>query len=77
MACAGRVGSGASPTADLPSAGVLVHHAQRDAEQLAQWLRAAEPPVFARIQDGGVLLDMRTVSSSEQLLLQQLFENAS
>jgi len=77
MACAGRVGSGASPTADLPSAGVLVHHAQRDAEQLAQWLRAAEPPVFARIQDGGVLLDMRTVSSSEQQLLQQLFENAS
>jgi len=70
--CAGRVGSGASPTEDLPSVGILLRKQGSDAEQIAQALRDAEPPVFARIQEEGVLLDLRTVSPSEQEFLQDL-----
>ena len=70
--CAGRVGSGASPTADLPSAGVMLNSSDCDAQQLAQRLRDAEPPMFARIQDDGVLLDLRTVSTEELQLLEDL-----
>ena len=33
----------------------------RSAERLAASLRAADPPVFARIQDGALLLDPRTL----------------
>lgn len=69
--CAGRVGSGASPTEDLPSAGVLLQQQGLDAEQLAQRLRDFEPPTFARIQDEAVLLDLRTVADHEQVILQQ------
>ncbi|MCP4094014.1 MAG: L-seryl-tRNA(Sec) selenium transferase [Planctomycetes bacterium] len=69
--CAGRVGSGASPTEDLPSAGVLLAQEGLDAEQLAQRLRDADPPTFARIQDEAVLLDLRTVADHELVILQQ------
>jgi L-seryl-tRNA(Ser) seleniumtransferase len=73
VACAGRVGSGASPTADLPGSGVLLQRQGEDAEALARRLRDAEPPLFARIQEAGVLLDLRTVSPDEQLLIARLF----
>ncbi|MDP7063367.1 MAG: L-seryl-tRNA(Sec) selenium transferase [Planctomycetota bacterium] len=73
--CAGRVGSGASPTEDLPSAGVLLTQDGLSAEQLVQRLRDAEPPTFARIQDEAVLLDLRTVAEHELEILQQLLSS--
>ena len=38
----------------------------RSAERLAAQLRAADPPVFARIQDDAVLLDPRTLLPGEE-----------
>jgi L-seryl-tRNA(Ser) seleniumtransferase len=37
----------------------------RDADALAARLRRADPPVMARIEDGRVLLDPRTVLPGE------------
>jgi len=69
--CNGRVGSGASPTEDLPSAGVLIRHASRDATDLAHALRLSEPPIFSRIQDESVLLDLRTVAEEQEPIVLQ------
>lgn len=66
VSCAGRVGSGASPTEDLASAGVLLRYAGLDAPELAHVLRMSEPPIFARVQEDGVLMDLRTVGEGTE-----------
>ena len=50
-----RVGGGALPLAELPSAACAVE------EELAEPLRAGEPPVIAVVRDGRTLLDCRTL----------------
>lgn len=64
-ACESRVGSGASPTAGIPSWGVQLTAQAVAGEVLAAQLRALEPPVFARVQDEGLLLDLRTMSEAD------------
>jgi L-seryl-tRNA(Ser) seleniumtransferase len=54
----GRVGGGSLPTRELPSWAVAL---PGSADALAAALRAGSPPVVARIADGRVLLDLRTV----------------
>ena len=63
--CASQAGSGSIPARDLPSRGVRVTLAGRPADALAAALRRGEPPVVARIQDGALLLDVRTLADSE------------
>jgi L-seryl-tRNA(Ser) seleniumtransferase len=53
-----QVGGGAFPTARIASAGIAL---PGDADRVDVRLRASEPPVIARISDGRVLLDLRTV----------------
>ncbi len=72
--CESRVGSGASPTAGMPSWGV--HLAGGPAEDMAAALRALEPPVFARVQEDGVLLDVRTLGEDDLADLRRLFAGA-
>ena len=54
-----RVGGGALPLAELPSAACAVE------EELAEALRLGEPPVVALVRDGRTLLDCRTLSDEE------------
>ena len=54
-----RVGGGALPLAELPSAACAVE------ESLAEALRLGEPPVIAVVRDGRTLLDCRTLSDAE------------
>jgi L-seryl-tRNA(Ser) seleniumtransferase len=54
-----RVGGGALPLAELPSAACAVE------EELAERLRFAEPPIIALVRDGRTLLDCRTLSDAE------------
>jgi L-seryl-tRNA(Ser) seleniumtransferase len=54
-----RVGGGALPLAELPSAGCAVE------EELAAALRAGDPPVIGVVRDGRTLLDCRTLSDAE------------
>ncbi len=58
----GAVGGGALAEAPLASAGVAL---EGDAEALAARLRAGDPPVVGRIQQGRLLLDARTVLPGE------------
>ena len=54
-----RVGGGALPLAELPSAACAVE------ESLAERLRLCEPPVIAVVRDGRTLLDCRTLTDRE------------
>jgi len=54
-------GGGSSPLATLPSYGVELRDAERNADELAGRLRRGRPRVAARIADGAVVLDLRTV----------------
>jgi L-seryl-tRNA(Ser) seleniumtransferase len=53
------VGGGSLPGTSLPTAVIAIDHPQPD--QLAAALRAGDPPVITRIQDGRLLLDPRTI----------------
>jgi L-seryl-tRNA(Ser) seleniumtransferase len=57
-----KVGGGALPLLELPGPAVAV---DGPAEELAARLRAADPPVAGRIQDGRLLLDPRTLADDE------------
>ncbi|HUG65512.1 MAG TPA: L-seryl-tRNA(Sec) selenium transferase [Gaiellaceae bacterium] len=54
-----RVGGGALPLAELPSAACAVE------ESLAEPLRRGETPVIALVRDGRTLLDCRTLTEAE------------
>jgi len=55
----GRVGGGALPLAELPSAACAIE------ESLAARLRLGDPPVVGLVRDGRLLLDARTLTDAE------------
>jgi L-seryl-tRNA(Ser) seleniumtransferase len=57
-----RVGGGALPLAELPSFGVRL---EGDAELLAARLRDGDPAVLARVSDGALVLDCRTLGDAD------------
>ncbi len=59
------IGGGAAPCSVLPTRLLAVHHQNLSAEQIATRLRTADPPIIARVADGRVLLDLRTVFPDE------------
>jgi L-seryl-tRNA(Ser) seleniumtransferase len=58
-----KVGGGALPLLELEGPAVALHSGSPD--ETAARLRASDPPVLARIQDGRVLLDPRTMADEE------------
>jgi L-seryl-tRNA(Ser) seleniumtransferase len=54
-----RVGGGALPLAQLDSFACAVE------EELAEQLRAGEPPVIGLVRDGRTLLDVRTLADDD------------
>jgi len=62
-ACRSAVGGGAMPLAELPSWAVTV---AGDAEAVEARLRGAAVPVVARVEDGKVWIDLRTVGEGEE-----------
>jgi L-seryl-tRNA(Ser) seleniumtransferase len=60
-----RVGGGALPLTELHGPAVALPAAATTAEALARALRSGEPPVVARVSDGRVLLDPRTLAPEE------------
>lgn len=62
--CESTVGGGSLPGESLPSAACVITPPS-GAETFAEALRAADPPVVARIHEGRVWLDPRTVDPSE------------
>jgi L-seryl-tRNA(Ser) seleniumtransferase len=61
--CASVAGGGTLPGVEIPSAGVAV-----DGDVTAR-LRAADPPVIARVVDGRTVCDLRTVDPADDKLV--------
>jgi len=55
------IGGGAAPSAVLPTRLIALNHANLSADELSARLRASDPPIIARVEQGRVLLDLRTV----------------
>ncbi len=70
-------GSGSAPGIFLDTFAVRVAAAGFSAGELAARLRAGEPCVFARVHDGALLLDPRTLQASEEPELVGAFERLS
>jgi L-seryl-tRNA(Ser) seleniumtransferase len=63
------IGGGAAPSSVLPTRLVALTAANFSADELAARLRQSDPPVIARVEDGRVLLDLRTVFADEDSLI--------
>jgi L-seryl-tRNA(Ser) seleniumtransferase len=59
------IGGGAAPSAVLPTRLIAVTHIDLSADQLSVRLRTGTPPIIARVEEGCVLLDLRTVCSEQ------------
>jgi L-seryl-tRNA(Ser) seleniumtransferase len=55
------IGGGAAPSSSLPTRLLAITPSEFGPDELLARLRAAELPVIARVQDGRVLIDFRTV----------------
>ncbi len=72
------IGGGAAPSAVLPTRLIAVSVRSMSADDIAAKLRAFDPPVIARIEDGRVLLDFRTVlPAQDQVVIGALKQAAS
>ena len=61
-----RVGGGALPQASLPSRALALELPPLAPHQLESRLRQAQPPVIARVEQGSLLLDLRTILPEDQ-----------
>jgi len=64
-----RTGGGSSPTGERPTRLLSVAAPQGDAASLERRLRGGDPPIVGRIQDGKLLLDLRTVLQGQEATL--------
>jgi L-seryl-tRNA(Ser) seleniumtransferase len=55
------IGGGAAPSSVLPTRLLAITCNGLSANELASNLRVLNPPIIARVEDGRVLLDLRTV----------------
>jgi len=63
------VGGGAAPSATLPTRLLSLSCAGLSADELSSRLRASDPPIVARVEEGRVLLDLRTVFPEQDDLI--------
>jgi L-seryl-tRNA(Ser) seleniumtransferase len=59
------IGGGAAPSSVLPTWLLAVTCRDLSADALAARLRASDPPIIARVEEGRVLLDLRTVFTAQ------------
>jgi L-seryl-tRNA(Ser) seleniumtransferase len=71
------IGGGSAPGSSLPTRLLALAHADLSASQLEARLRAADPPVIGRIEQGRVVLDLRTVAPEEDGVLLAVLRQAS
>jgi L-seryl-tRNA(Ser) seleniumtransferase len=71
------IGGGSAPGSALPTRLVAIAVDGMSASVLDARLRAGDPPVVARIQDGVVVMDLRTVAADEQARLAAVVGAAS
>jgi L-seryl-tRNA(Ser) seleniumtransferase len=70
------VGGGTTPGASLKSYAVALKHERMSEGELAALLRGLDPPVIARVSEGRVLLDLRTVAEEDDPPILELLREA-
>jgi L-seryl-tRNA(Ser) seleniumtransferase len=68
------IGGGAAPSTTLPTRLLAVSHKDYSADELAERLRASDPPIIGRVEEGQVLLDLRTVFPGQDEAIVQAFQ---
>ncbi len=63
------IGGGAAPSAVLPTRLLALTCEGLGADELAARLRAGDPPIVARVEEGCVLLDLRTVFAEQDEMI--------
>src|SRR5579864_2292463 len=66
------IGGGSAPSSTLPTILLALTCYSLSADELADRLRASDPPVIARVEEGRVLLDLRTVFPDQDEALSQI-----
>ncbi|MDE1889231.1 MAG: hypothetical protein KGI30_03110, partial [Planctomycetota bacterium] len=70
-----EMGGGSLPGEGIPTRRISLHSEKINAEEIAARMRDNTPPIFARIEQDHVLLDMRTVYDEEVDVISQALEN--
>jgi len=63
------IGGGAAPSSVLPTRLLALTCADLSADELSANLRRSDPPIIARVEEGRVLLDLRTVFREQDRLI--------
>jgi len=66
------IGGGSAPSAVLPTTLIALTSPEINANDLAARLRRSDRPIVARVEDGRVLLDLRTVFPAQDEVLRQV-----
>jgi L-seryl-tRNA(Ser) seleniumtransferase len=64
-----KAGGGALPLLDLPSCCLCIRIQGVTANALERSLRRNDPPIIARIEDDGYVMDLRTVQADEPAII--------
>jgi L-seryl-tRNA(Ser) seleniumtransferase len=65
------LGGGAAPSSVLPTRLLALTCENLSADELATSLRGSEPPIIARVEEGRVLLDLRTVFPEQDAAIEK------
>ena len=68
------VGGGSAPSAVLPTRLLAVTCQDLSADEIASRLRAFDPPIITRVEEGRVLLDLRTVFPEQDTVVVEALE---
>ena len=63
------IGGGSAPGAVLKTVLVVIHHKSMSADKIEGFLRAHKTPVISRVEDGRVVIDLRTVAPDEEAII--------
>jgi L-seryl-tRNA(Ser) seleniumtransferase len=71
------IGGGAAPSAVLPTRVIALTHTDLSADKLDARLRVFTPPVIARVEEGRVLIDLRTVFPEQDEVLVEVLNSVA
>lgn len=71
------IGGGAAPSSVLPTCLLALTHERLSADEFAVRLRRLDPPIIARVEEGRVLLDLRTVFPDQDQTILAALDNIS
>jgi L-seryl-tRNA(Ser) seleniumtransferase len=68
------IGGGAAPSSILPTRLLALSSTGLSADEVSARLRASDPPIIARVEQGRVLLDLRTVFADQDPMIETALE---